>query len=100
MTGPAAPTLVVKVPAGTQVLAEDKETVLADLTEVGQRTVFLRGGDGGFGNTHFKSSTNQAPPRADPGWPGAERWVRLRLTLIADTRLCRLPNTGNTTSTA
>src|SRR3546814_4904742 len=67
MTGAAAPTLVIRVPAGTQVLSEDKETVLADLTEVGQRLVFLKGGDGGFGNTRFKSSTNQAPRRADPG---------------------------------
>src|SRR3546814_15790063 len=83
LTGAAAPTLVIRVPAGTQVLSEDKETVLADLTEVGQRLVFLKGGDGGFGNTRFKSSTNQAPRRADPGWPGEEMWVWLRLKLIA-----------------
>src|SRR3546814_2429176 len=97
MTGPAAPTLVVKVPAGTQVLAEDKETVLADLIEVGQRIVFLRGGDGGFGNTHFKSSTNQAPRRADPGWPGEEMWVWLRLKLIAAAGLVGPPNAGKST---
>ena len=63
--------LVLRVPVGTQVLDDDKETVLADLTEPGQRVVLLRGGDGGFGNAHYKSSTNQAPRRADPGWPGA-----------------------------
>src|SRR3546814_9404964 len=84
MTGAAAPTLVIRVPAGTQVLSEDKETVLADLTEVGQRLVFLKGGDGGFGNTRFKSSTNQAPRRADPGWPGEEMWVWLRLKLRSE----------------
>src|SRR3546814_16350054 len=94
MTGAAAPTLVIRVPAGTQVLSEDKETVLADLTEVGQRLVFLKGGDGGFGNTRFKSSTNQAPRRADPGWPGEEMWVWLRLKLIADAGLVGLPNAG------
>src|SRR3546814_9387708 len=78
-------------------ISEDKETVLADLTEVGQRIVFLRGGDGGFGNTHFKSSTNQAPRRADPGWPGEEMWVWLRLKLIADAGLVGLPNAGKST---
>src|SRR3546814_15568514 len=97
MTGAAAPTLVIRVPAGTQVLSEDKETVLADLTEVGQRLVFLKGGDGGFGNTRFKSSTNQAPRRADPGWPGEEMWVWLRLKLIADAGLVGLPNAGKST---
>jgi GTP-binding protein len=97
MTGAAAPPLVIRVPTGTQVLSEDKETVLADLTEVGQRIVFLKGGDGGFGNTHFKSSTNQAPRRADPGWPGEEMWVWLRLKLIADAGLVGLPNAGKST---
>ena len=58
------------MPVGTQILADDNETVLADLTRAGQRLVLLRGGDGGFGNAHYKSSTNQAPRRADPGWPG------------------------------
>ncbi|MGF1629183.1 MAG: GTPase ObgE [Kiloniellaceae bacterium] len=97
MTGAAGPPLVVKVPVGTQILSEDKETVLADLTEVGQRVVFLKGGDGGFGNTRFKSSTNQAPRRADPGWPGEEMWVWLRLKLIADAGLLGLPNAGKST---
>ena len=97
MTGAAAPELVIRVPAGTQILSEDKETVLADLTEVGQRIVFLKGGDGGFGNTRFKSSTNQAPRRADPGWPGEEMWVWLRLKLIADAGLVGLPNAGKST---
>ncbi|MEO3428177.1 GTPase ObgE [Pelagibius sp. CAU 1746] len=97
MTGAAGKELVIKVPAGTQVMSEDKETVLADLTETGQRLVFLRGGDGGFGNTRFKSSTNQAPRRADPGWPGEEMWVWLRLKLIADAGLVGLPNAGKST---
>ena len=97
MTGAAGPPLVVKVPVGTQILSEDKETVLADLTEAGQRIVFLKGGDGGFGNTRFKSSTNQAPRRADPGWPGEEMWVWLRLKLIADAGLLGLPNAGKST---
>jgi GTP-binding protein len=97
MTGAAAADLVIRVPAGTQILSEDKETVLGDLTEVGQRIVFLKGGDGGFGNTRFKSSTNQAPRRADPGWPGEEMWVWLRLKLIADAGLVGLPNAGKST---
>src|SRR5205814_718997 len=73
-TGAKGRDLVLRVPVGTQILDDDKETVLADLTEPGQRLVLLRGGDGGFGNSHYKSSTNQAPRRADPGWPGRELW--------------------------
>ena len=96
-TGRDGDDLVIPVPAGTQVLAEDKETVLADLTEVGQRAVLLKGGDGGFGNAHYKSSTNRAPRRADPGWPGEETWVWLRLKLIADAGLVGLPNAGKST---
>ena len=93
-TGAAGRTAVIKVPVGTQILAEDKATLIADLTEVGQRALLARGGDGGFGNAHYKSATNRAPRRADPGWPGEERWVWLRLKLIADAGLVGLPNAG------
>ena len=96
-TGASSDDLVLKVPVGTEILDEDKETVLADLTIPGQRIVFLRGGDGGFGNAHFKTSTNQAPTRRDLGWPGSERWVWMRLKLIADTGLVGLPNAGKST---
>ncbi|MGE0109878.1 MAG: GTPase ObgE [Bdellovibrionales bacterium] len=89
--------VVLKVPVGTQILAEDKETVLLDMTENGQRIVFLKGGDGGFGNTHFKSATNQAPDKTTPGWPGEEREIWLRLKLIADAGLVGLPNAGKST---
>ena len=96
-TGAAGRDLVLRVPVGTQILDDDKETVLADLTRPDQRIVLLRGGDGGFGNSHYKSSTNQAPRRAGPGWPGQELWVWLRLKLIADAGLVGLPNAGKST---
>jgi GTP-binding protein len=96
-TGAGGRDLTLTVPVGTQVFADDKENLLADLTRPGQRVVLLRGGDGGFGNAHYKSSTNQAPRRADPGWPGTELWVWLRLKLIADAGLVGLPNAGKST---
>ncbi|HWT11343.1 MAG TPA: GTPase ObgE [Allosphingosinicella sp.] len=96
-TGAGGPDLVVRVPVGTQVLSEDKAHVLADMTEVGQRVVLLKGGDGGRGNASYKSSTNRAPRQHGTGWPGEEMWVWLRLKLIADAGLVGLPNAGKST---
>jgi GTP-binding protein len=96
-TGAGADDLVIKVPVGTQIFDDDRETMLADLDKPGMRIVFLRGGDGGFGNARFKTSTNRAPRRSDKGWPGEERWVWLRLKLIADAGLVGLPNAGKST---
>jgi GTP-binding protein len=96
-TGAAAEDVVVRVPVGTQILDEDRETLIADLDVPGKRILLCRGGDGGFGNANFKSSTNRAPRRADKGWPGEERWVWLRLKLIADVGLVGLPNAGKST---
>ncbi|MBT5810478.1 MAG: GTPase ObgE, partial [Rhodospirillaceae bacterium] len=78
-SGPGGDPIVMKLPVGTQILAEDGETLIADLTITGQRIILAKGGDGGRGNMRFKSSTNQAPRRAEPGWPGSDMWVWLRL---------------------
>ena len=97
-TGPGAENLVIRVPIGTQVLADDDErTLLCDLPRPGQRVVLLRGGDGGKGNAYYKSSTNRAPRQFQPGWPGGELWLWLRLKLIADAGLLGAPNAGKST---
>ncbi len=96
-TGAGATDVVIAVPIGTQIMAEDNETLLVDMDVPGKRVVLCRGGDGGQGNTHFKTSTNRAPRKATPGWPGQEQWVWLRMKLIADVGLVGLPNAGKST---
>jgi len=96
-TGAAGEPVILKLPVGTQILAEDGETLIADLVETGYSTVLARGGDPGYGNMHYKSATNRAPRRADSGYPGEEMWLWLRLKLIADAGLVGLPNAGKST---
>jgi GTP-binding protein len=96
-TGAAAEDVRINVPIGTQILADDQETLLADLDAPGKTVTLCRGGDGGFGNTHYKSSTNRAPRKVTKGFPGEERWIWLRLKLIADAGLVGLPNAGKST---
>ncbi len=97
MTGAGGRDLVIRVPVGTQVISEDKETVLLDFVRPGQREIFLKGGDGGRGNLSYKTSTNRAPRQHGSGWPGGEAWVWLRLKLLADAGLVGLPNAGKST---
>ncbi|MQX36720.1 GTPase ObgE [Roseospira navarrensis] len=96
-TGKGGESITIKVPVGTQILADDQETLLADLTRPGETIILCRGGDGGPGNARFKSSTNQAPRKSGSGWPGEERWIWMRLKLIADVGLVGLPNAGKST---
>ena len=97
MTGANGKHAIIKLPVGTEIIDEETGETIADLTEVGQEITLLRGGDGGYGNLHYKSSTNRAPRRADPGWPGQEMTIILRLKLIADAGLVGLPNAGKST---
>lgn len=96
-SGAAGEDVILTVPPGTQILDEDRETLIADLLNPGDEIVLCKGGDGGFGNARFKTSTNRAPRRADPGYPGEERWIWLRLKLFADAGLVGLPNAGKST---
>jgi GTP-binding protein len=96
-SGASGKDTVLRVPVGTQIFEDDQETLVADLTVPGQRVVLAKGGDGGFGNAHFKSATNRAPRKSTPGYPGEERWLWLRLKLVAEAGLVGLPNAGKST---
>ncbi len=96
-SGAAGADVFLKVPVGTQIFEDDKETLLVDLTTPGQQVRLARGGDGGYGNAHYKTSVNQSPRRYDPGWPGEEKWIWLRLKLIADAGMLGMPNAGKST---
>lgn len=96
-TGSDSADVILKVPVGTQIFEDDKETLIIDMNQPNMRFCLAKGGDGGFGNNHFKTSVNQAPRKANPGWPGAEQWIWLRLKLIADVGLVGLPNAGKST---
>ena len=95
--GKSAEDVILKVPVGTQIYDETRENILGDMIIPGQKLVLAKGGDGGRGNNHFKSATNQAPKRAEDGWPGEEYWIWLQLKLIADVGLVGLPNAGKST---
>ena len=96
-TGKSGGDLVLEVPRGTTILEEDNENIISDLTKVGQEIVLLNGGNGGFGNSHFKTAENQSPRHANDGQAGKEQWIWLRLKLIADLGLLGLPNAGKST---